>query len=116
MNEKTILKYHFFSVLANFINNYTNVGVNAYNQQLIRDNTLYNSLINRYLFLLILDKLFSFLGIISWKFSYPTKRQYSSIRSISLNKSFLELGIVKYNSFCVFPTNFNPAFLNILRL
>ena len=34
--------------LANFINNYTNTGVNAYNQQLISDNTLYNSLLNQY--------------------------------------------------------------------
>jgi len=34
--------------LAKFINNYTNTGVNAYNQQLISDNMLYNSLLNQY--------------------------------------------------------------------
>lgn len=34
--------------LANFVKNYSNTGVNAYNQQLISDNTLYNSLINQY--------------------------------------------------------------------
>lgn len=34
--------------LANFINNYTNTGVNAYNQQIIKDNALYNSLLNQY--------------------------------------------------------------------
>jgi hypothetical protein len=31
--------------LSNFINKYTNSGVNAYNQQIISDNTLYSSLI-----------------------------------------------------------------------
>jgi hypothetical protein len=34
--------------LTNFLNKYTNTGVNAYNQQLISDNTLYNSLLNQY--------------------------------------------------------------------
>jgi hypothetical protein len=34
--------------LANFVNKYTNTGVNAYNQQLISDNALYNSLQNQY--------------------------------------------------------------------
>jgi hypothetical protein len=34
--------------LAAFVNKYTNTGLNAYNQQLISDNTLYNSLLNQY--------------------------------------------------------------------
>lgn len=34
--------------LTNFVNKYNNTGVNAYNQQIIRDNTLYNSLLNQY--------------------------------------------------------------------
>ena len=34
--------------LTSFINNYTNTGINTYNQQLFSDNTLYNSLINQY--------------------------------------------------------------------
>ena len=34
--------------LTSFINKYNNAGVNAYNQQLISDNALYNSLLNQY--------------------------------------------------------------------
>ena len=34
--------------LANFVNKYNNTGVNAYNQQLIRDNAFFSSLLNQY--------------------------------------------------------------------
>lgn len=39
---------NYYNNLANFVNQYANTGVNVYNQQIISDNTLYNSLLNQY--------------------------------------------------------------------
>ena len=71
----------------------------------------------RLIFLVFTGKYLStFTGKMGLKFLYPINRLYSSTRSISLIKSFREMGIEKINSLFVSFFNVNPARLKIFKL
>jgi len=47
-NTFNSLNANYQTNINDFINQYTNTGINAYNQQIISDNALFNSLLNQY--------------------------------------------------------------------